>query len=238
MTGGPNELSAEEFEAFQEIDAEVRRDARSHPLRQGARLKEIKDRRLWRSGFATWAEYCDARLGGKHAKRTADRYIAHAKLAERWDPGVPFPPTERHGRPFVPLDDVQRREAAARIPDYARLRAEEVEAIVKQVRVGTTAARRESEALVLLAGRGEVTLSRSGIPRRLDVTHRELQAIAALGPHAIFDAIQVMDDDEARRRALELEADAYVIETFLAAIRERYPEGVPRSQTQLAVMLP
>lgn len=209
MTGAPSELTLAEAAEFERLDVRLQKTVAESDLVKGQLLREIKARRLWRSKFPTWESYVRARIG--RGRRHADRLIAYAQLREEWDPGVPFPPGERHGRPFVALTAEERRLVIDKLDGaFASVTVKAIEVAVTEVTQAGAVARRETAPSVLTR-RGPVTLGRSGIMRDLDEVHARLLRIAKLGEHAIPDAVRALDVEEAAERLRMLEADARVL---------------------------
>jgi len=233
MTGAPEELTAEEAVAFDRLDAKLRETVAESDLVKGRVLREIKARRLWRAAATTWAAYVRERIGSD--RRQADRLIAHADLRDEWDPGVPFPPGERHGRPFVALTVEQRRIVIDKLGGgFASVTVKAIEEAVEEVTQTRAVARREAAPLVLTK-RGPVTLRRSGILRDLDAVHSRLLQIAALGPHAIPDAMRALSPEEAAERLRLLEEDARVLGRAITFLAERVPPEATGEQERFFV---
>jgi hypothetical protein len=91
FTGGPDELTSDERADFERIDAEVVRIRDEHGLPLGRHLREVKERRLYRERWPSWAAYARERAG--ITRRRADQLIAYADLRDTWqvEPGYPFP---------------------------------------------------------------------------------------------------------------------------------------------------
>src|SRR5215211_1565947 len=195
MSGGPSELTESERRDFARLDRRVRQLTRDRDLTLGRALRPVRERRLFRASFGSWAAYCAARL--EHGKRQADRLIAYADLRDRWDPGVPFPETERQGRPLTGLNQPELRAAVARIEaagGFAGLSVREVERLAREAPESAEAEGRS--AALVQTKTGPLTLAQSRVLRHVEAMHAAALAISRLGPHAIPDAVAALTSPE------------------------------------------
>lgn len=78
-------------------------------LEVGNALLEIKDRRLYRTQYSTFQEYCDSRWG--ISARHANRLVAAVGVVRNLGPMGPVPDSERQVRPLVELAPQEQRLA-------------------------------------------------------------------------------------------------------------------------------
>lgn len=101
-------LSKRENSTFAECEAVIERGMDTF-LEVGNALLRIRDDRLYRAEFRTFADYCKARW--QMARRTADQLIAAANVAGHLSAIALKPQSESQLRPLTALPPKQQREA-------------------------------------------------------------------------------------------------------------------------------
>ncbi len=93
-------LSPTETEEFSRLDATVQKH-RETTWEFIAALSEIKEKSLWREGFATWEDYCEQRAGFTRGR--ANQLLRALKFREEQKkvPGAVVPKTEREARDLM-----------------------------------------------------------------------------------------------------------------------------------------
>jgi hypothetical protein len=241
FTGGPDELTAAERADFERIDATIVRIRDMQGLPFGQRLREMRDRRLFRAWRPpTWRAYVEDRAC--ITRRRANQLIAYADLWDEWEvePGFPFPPTERHGRPLAGLTAEQRRRVLDDLggtfeydPTTGKPVTAKGVADAAAVASGRRLPDRPPGATVATPGRGPVPLSH--ILHDLAEVHRRLVRVVSLGPNVISDAVEAVPPGGRDEVSQQVEESARVILLFVRAVERHYPADDGPAQERMTL---
>jgi hypothetical protein len=168
-------------------------------------------------------------------RRRANQLIAYADLRDKWEPGYPFPPTERHGRPLAGLTAEQRRRVLDDLGGTFKGKSERVEEAAAAAS-GRRLPARPPGATVDTPRRGPVPLSR--ILDDLREVHRRCVRIVRLGPNVISDAVAAVPPVPPAGRnevARQVEESARVIMSFVKAVERHYPADDGPAQERLTL---
>lgn len=242
MTGGPDQLRADERKRFRALDKKIVAMREKTGLPLARLLREVKELELYREGWpdrqaarSTWSTYIEERAPTSVTVRRANQLIAWARLADdEWEPGFPFPPTEKHARPFVSLSWNERSAVMLQLGGtFDAVSAKRVEQVVAEIKGEVVASK--PLALVTVKG-GVVTVGQSGIPRLLAEIESRALRIAALGPYAIPDAAEALTDEEAALVMAQAERASRVLHRVHGQVAQRFNNEDPSPQERLAIV--
>lgn len=140
FVGTPNQLAPAEVEELLLCEAVIERGLRDFET-MGRALRAVRDKRLYRERFGTFAAYCQARW--EMEVRQAQRLMAGAEIVEELSKvqgtmsKVVLPASERHARPLAVLPQGERSAAWREVVATAnggKITVKHVENVVQSLR--------------------------------------------------------------------------------------------------------